>query len=182
MAKFKLTKAHQQMIALGLVILGGGGYLFFAWFWLPTSQSIKDTREKIEAVEKKIEKAKQQEARLPRLEAELLRLNDQAVEAERRLPKKKSVPDILVTVTALAEKQHVELLTFSPGGVVNKQFFVELNYPMTVRGSFHNIGKFFAAISLEERIFNVQNVVYSDPGSSGAMTVTFTLVSYQYKG
>jgi len=37
------------------------------------------------------------------LEKELVDLNQQAVEAERRLPKKKSTPDILVTVTELAK-------------------------------------------------------------------------------
>lgn len=183
MAQIKLTKQQQQMIFLAFVILGGGGYAFVAFFWLPISQKKTETRAKIEAVEAKIEKAQQQAARLPRLEQELLRLSEQAVEAEDRLPKKKSVPEILVTVSELATRNHVELVSFAPGPIAQKQYFSELNYPMSVKGSYHNIGKFFAAIALEQRIFNVQNVVYPTPsGGGGEMTVTFTLISYQYKG
>jgi len=47
---------------------------------------------------------------------------------------------------------------------------------VTVKGQFHNIGKFLAALSLEERIFNVSNVIYSEPvAGSGEMNVSFYL-------
>src|SRR5262249_15502696 len=137
----------------------------------------------IEAAEAKIDKARRQAARLPRLEAELVDLNQKAAEAELRLPKKKSVPDILVTISALAERHHVALTTFNPGSTATKQFCNELSYPVTVKGSYHNIGRSLAAVALEERIFNVQNVIYSDEsGDPPEMTVNFTLISYQYKG
>ena len=178
----KLTKQQQQMLGLGVLMLAGFGYSYVAFFWLPMSQKIKDSKAKIEVIEGKITKATQQAARLPRLREELKRLNTQAEEAELRLPKKKSVPDILTAIGGLAAKYHVDMVSFAPGPVANKQFFSELNYPMSVKGSYHNIGKFFAAVGLEERIFNIANVVYSAPDASGVMTVTFTLVSYQYKG
>jgi type IV pilus assembly protein PilO len=182
MAQIKLTKQQQQMIVAGILILGGFGYSYYTFFWAPIARKIEDTKATIEKVEAKINKAKQVSARLPRLEAELVRLNDQAVEAERRLPKKKSVPEILVTVGGLAEKNHVTLVSFTPGAIVAKQFFSELNYPISVKGSYHNIGRFLASIALEERIFNVQNVLYGEAAPDGTMTVTFTLISYQYKG
>ena len=39
-----------------------------------------------------------------------------------------------------------------------------------------------AAVALEERIFNVKDVIYPSAGADGEMTVTFTLLTYQYKG
>src|SRR4051812_41404112 len=119
MAKIKLTKQQQQIIAAGTVMTIAFGYSYVTFFWAPISAKIDDAKGKIEAVEAKIVKAQQQAARLPRLEAELVQLNEQAVEAERRLPKKKSVPDILVTVSGLATKHHVELISFAPGGASN---------------------------------------------------------------
>jgi Tfp pilus assembly protein PilO len=186
MAKFqiKLTKQQQQAIIAGVLGLGGFGYAYITFFWMPVSKKIEEAYKKSEEVQAKIERATKQAARLPRLEAELVQLNQMAVEAERRLPKKKSVPEILVAMTDLAQKANVHILTFTPGPA--KQggaSFMELNYPMQVKGSFHSIGKFLAAISLQERIYNVQNVVYGGASDAdGVMTVTFTLVSYQYKG
>jgi Tfp pilus assembly protein PilO len=179
----KLTKQQQQMIGLGVLILGGVGYSYFTFFWIPISKKIKKTSDDITAIESKIQKAQQQAGRLSFLQAELVRLNDQAVENEARLPKQKSVADILVTVSGLAEKNHIDLVSFAPGPTVNKPNFFELNYPVSVKGTYHSIGKFFASVALEQRIFNISNVNYGQPDqATGMMTVTFTLVSYQYKG
>jgi type IV pilus assembly protein PilO len=182
MANIKFSKKQQQALVVGVLLLGGFGYSYMSFFWSPVSQKIAEIKKKSEEVEAKIEKATRQAARLPRLESELLELNLQAIEGEKRLPKKKSVPEILVTVGFLAERHRVVLLNFTPGAQASKPFFVELSYPIVVRGSFHNVGRFFAALTLEERIFNLQGVVYSEPGESGDMQVTFTLISYQYKG
>lgn len=183
MANIKLTKEQQQYIVAGVLMTAALGYAYIAFFWLPISQKKAETRKKIEEVEAKIEKARRQAARLPRLEAELVDLNQRAEEAERRLPKKKSVPEILVTLSALSAKYRVTLMSFQPGSSSTKQFFNELGYPVRIRGSYHNVGKFLAAVAVEERIFNVQNVKYGEAsGDLGEMVVEFTLISYQYKG
>lgn len=178
----KLTKQQQQMIVAVVLGLGAFGYIYVAFFWIPISASIEENSKKIDEIEGKINNAKQVAARLPRLEMELKALNDKEAEAERRLPKDKDVPDILVKVGELAQDYNVKLQSFAPGGAAAKPFFVELSYPITVEGNFHNIGKFLAAISLEERLFNVQNVTYGTEDVNGMMVVNFTLVSYQYKG
>lgn len=178
----QLTKQQQQYVGAGVVafvvLLG----VYVKFFWLPISAAKAEARQKIAEIEAKIDKAKKQAARLDRLKDELNVLNEQAVQAEARLPRSKSVPDMLVTLSAVAQKQRVAILTFSPGPVKTQQYFMELNYPVTIRGSYHNIGRFLAALALEQRIFNVQNVTYPAPDGSGEMTVTFVLLSYQYKG
>lgn len=176
----KLTKDQQKYLAAAVVGVALFGFLYWKFFWSPISMKITEVRAKIEELDGKIARAKQQAARLPLLEKELVTLNEQAVEAEKRLPRTKSVPDILVTLSTLAQKNRVIVASFTPGAQKAQQYFTELNYPVQVRGSFHSIGKFLAALSLEERIFNVLNVTFS--GSGPDLTVTFTLVSYQYKG
>lgn len=176
----KLSKEQQKYIAVGVVATVAFLFLYWKVFWSPIAAKIEDTRAKIEELDGKIARAKAQAARLPQLEKELAVLAEQAVEAEKRLPKTKSTPDILVTVSSLALKSRVTVSSFSPGTMSQKQYFTELNYPVAAKGSFHSIGKFLAALALEERIFNVVNVQFA--GSGGELTVSFILVSYQYKG
>lgn len=182
MANIKLTKKQQQYLAVAIVLGGAACFAYFKFFWLPISKKISESKAALEDINGKIEKAKRQAARLPKLEQELVTLNQQALEAEKKLPKTKSVPDILVTLGQLGQRNRVLVQTFTPGASTSKQYFFELNYPVTIKGSFHNIGKFLAALALEERIFNVMNAVYSEPDSNGDMAVSFTLISYQYKG
>jgi type IV pilus assembly protein PilO len=178
----QLSKQQQQYLGAGAFLFVMGSVLYVRFFWLPISQKRADLTDQIAQIDAKIAKANAQASRLQRLQAELATLSQQAVEAEKRLPKTKSVPDVLVTLSGLASQNQVGIMSFSPGPQKSQQYFVELSYPMTVKGSFHNIGRFFAAVALEERIFNVKDVVYPGAGGDGEMTVTFTLLTYQYKG
>lgn len=178
----QLSKQQQQYLGAGAIFICLFGFLYVKFFWLPISQSKTELSDKIAQIEAKITKAEAQASRLKRLQDELASLNQQAVEAEKRLPKSKSVPEILLALSRLAQKGRVTIQSFSPGPQKSQQYFIELNYPMTVRGSYHNIGRFFAAVALEERIFNVKDVVYPAAGADGEMVVTFTLLTYQYKG
>ncbi|MBI5625292.1 MAG: type 4a pilus biogenesis protein PilO [Elusimicrobia bacterium] len=182
MALPKLTKQQQQMIAVGVVCVGGLGFLYVKFFWLPTSARIVAAETVIADLEKKIKTAKETAARRPQIEADLATLRTAAQEAEKRLPKTKSVPDILVTAQGLAKKHSVSLTSFSPGAQKAQQYYTELTYQLQVRGGYHSIGKFLAGLALEERLYNVSNVVYAAPDDKGQMQVSFILTSYQYKG
>src|SRR4051812_9557935 len=129
-SNIKLTKQQQQMLVAGVFGLGAFGYIYVAFFWLPISQRIEEAAKKVEEIEVKIDKAQQEAARLPRLQQQLKALSDEEAEAERRLPKERSVPDILVTLGEIAQQYDIELQSFSPGTTSNKQFFVELSYPV----------------------------------------------------
>ncbi|MBI2788158.1 MAG: type 4a pilus biogenesis protein PilO [Elusimicrobia bacterium] len=178
----QLSKQQQQYLGAGAVLFVVFIGLYVKFFWLPIAQAKAEATAKIEEIEAKIAKAKQQAARLERLQAEIASLNERAAEAEKRLPKTKSVPDILLTLSALAQKNRVIIQSFAPGPMKSQTYFTELQYPLSVRGSYHNIGRFLAALSLEERIFNVSGVNYPSADGVGDMTVTFMLLSYQYKG
>ena len=179
----QLSKQQQQYLGAAAFLFVVGSVVYVQFFWLPISREKADLTTKIEEIDGKIEKANKKAASLPRLQAELAMLNQQTAEAERRLPKTRSVPDLLVTLSNLAQQNRVTIQNFSsPGTQKSAQYFTELDYPMTVKGSFHSIGRFLAAIALEERIFNIKDVVYPAAGGDGEMTVNFILRTYQYKG
>jgi Tfp pilus assembly protein PilO len=178
----QLTKQQQQYLGAGAVLFVVFIGLYVKFFWMPIAAAKAEAAQKIAEIEAKIVKAKQQAARLERLQAEIASLNERAAEAEKRLPKTKSVPDILLTLSALAHKHRVIIQSFAPGPMRSQTYFIELQYPLSVRGSYHNIGRFLAALSLEERIFNISAVNYPAADAIGDISVTFTLLSYQYKG
>ena len=180
----QLSKQQQQYLGAGAVLFVVGAFVYMKFFWLPISQKKSDLTSQIADIETKISKAEAQASRLKRLQDELATLYQQAGEAERRLPKTKSVPDMLVSLSGLAQDNRVVIQSFSPGSQNSKlsAYFIELSYPMTVKGSFHNVGRFLAAVALEERIFNVKDVIFPAADGNGEMMVTFTLRTYQYKG
>jgi type IV pilus assembly protein PilO len=184
MAKLNITlsKQQQQALIVAVLFLGGGGYAYFRYFWNPISKRILENREKTKQVETQILKAKGQAARLPKIKEEVQVLNQQAAEAEKQLPKKKDIPAVIDTVSALSAKYNVRIQSFAPGGSSTSQYFIELPYTISLKGAYHDVARFFAAVALEQRIFNIRNVTYSEPDAESRLSVNFTLISYQYKG
>jgi Tfp pilus assembly protein PilO len=176
----KLTPDQQKLLFGSVVGLIGGGYAYIAFYWMPISAKIVDTGKQIEDVEKKIDEADKRAKQLHTLYEELVGLNEQADQAEKELPNEKAVADIFVSINDLAKDYDLSLQSFGAGKLTTQPFFSELSYAVTVKGTFHNIGKFLAKVSLETRIFNVKDVRYTEPDGSGQMPVTFTLLSYKY--
>ncbi len=183
----ELTKEQQQYLVFALLFFGGGGFTYVKYFWMPTSEKIKETTEKIEVVERKIQKAQRQAGRLNKIKKQLVRLNEEAEKVEKQLPQELDLPGVIDTISSLARKNNVGITSFGAPASSTRAHFKEITFSMNVTASYHDMGRFLASPALEERIYNARNVNYS-PGatttSSGDMqlSVTFQLVSYQYKG
>ncbi len=180
--KIKLTEKEQKMAFAAVLCFASLSYLYIAFFWLPIAHEKSDIQSKISLLDAKIADATRQAEKMPRLKSQIADLERQAAQISQQLPNRKAVGDILVTLSKLAGRYNISILNFAPGKKVIKPYFIELQYPIVIEGQFHDIGKFFAALSLGERILNIQDVSFgaADP-ETGLMHVSLTLLAYQYK-
>lgn len=178
----KLTPEQQKYVVAAVLLLGGGGFAYVRYFWLPVSEKIAETKKQIEEIEAKITKAKGQAVKLDKIKKDLAQLNADALEAERKLPKTPDLAGVIDVITALSRSSNIKIQVFSAGVSKSQAHFIETSYTLTASASYHELGRFLAAISLEERIFNVRGITYGAVDTEGKMAVTFQLVSYQYKG
>jgi type IV pilus assembly protein PilO len=178
----QLTKEQQQLVVAVALFAGGGGYAYFRYFLLPTAKSISETGKAIESIEEKIRTVQSQAVGLKKIEQEYNALQEKAKSAERRLPREEDLPAVIVTASALCRQSGLDLVSFTTGRPSPRDYFIEIPYAINLRGRYHDIGRFFATIALEERIFNVRGVVYGTPDTAGKMAVSFNLIAYQYKG
>jgi len=176
----KLSKEQQQYLVAGVLFVGGGGFAFFNYFWLPTSKQIVETEQKIKAIQAKILKAKGNAGKLDKIQKELALLNKKAEEAEKRLPKAEDFPTVVDTITDLAKKYNVELRSFSTGTSSDQTHFIVIKYKLNGSATYDDWGRFFASLALQERIYNVENVNFSPAGNG--VSVSFDLLTYKYKG
>lgn len=182
MAKIQLTKEQQQALVLAVLFLGGGGWAFFKYFWLPVSDEIGKTRKEIQRIDGEIKTAKTASVKRKKIQEELDKLKLQAEAAEKRLPQELDMPKVIETITDLTARHNVNLLTIAPGPPSTQAYFVEVPFMLSIQATYHDLGRFFAAIALEERIYSVRAVTFGAPDTAGIMSVAFTLISYKYKG
>ncbi|HVA66463.1 MAG TPA: type 4a pilus biogenesis protein PilO [Elusimicrobiota bacterium] len=180
--QLSLDKKAQQELAAA----GGGAFailsLYIWLLWLPLSGQIEAQRKNLSDVKAKIARATQEAQKKHRLDLDLAQLNQTAAEASQRLPQSKDIPAVLVAVSDLAAQHNVQLQSFVSKKEISKGFFNELDFSVSILGTYNDIGRFLAALSLQERIFNAADAVYGSPNTAGQIPAHFTLIAYQYKG
>ena len=182
--KLELTKEQQQILVAAVLGLGAFGYCYWAFFWSPLTDTINSTTEEIEKIDKDLATAKSVAGTLESIKTEIVRLNQQADEAEKRLPKKKEVANIVETLNDLGKQQHVNLMSIAPGATSNQALFVEVPYSISMQGSYHSIARFMAALAISERIFHERGLSINsanDPNSPYTINAGFTLVAFLYR-
>ena len=168
----------------GAVVFGGLFiYLYLFFFWLPTSKAIEENSQKVAAMESEISNAKKQKAKFKDLEATLVRLNAEREAAVKKLPSERRIPDLIRTVTTLSKKYKVNVTAITPAGQAKVEYFTKVNYSISLRGNYHDVGRFLTALGLEERILTSENLVLTaTPGAESSVNAQFTLAAYQYNG
>lgn len=184
MKNLQLTKEQIQKIAAAVVVGGLAVYSYVSYFWLPLSKKISENNAKIEAIDKDITNAKRQKEKFKDLEAELGSLRIEKEAAQKKLPAEKKFPDLLRTLTDLSKKYNISIQAINPAGSAQIEYFTKVSYSLSVRGTYHSLGRFVTAIGIQERILSIENITMSaSPGQDGStISANFTLVAYQYSG
>ena len=181
MKEIKLTKDQITQLVAGIFFMGIFGYFYVAHFWIPLSKKIGENTKKVATIEKKITRAKVKKAKYKTLEKKLAGLEIQKAAAQKKLPKEKKVPDLIRMLTYLGKKHNVSMSRISPSAAKKERYFTKVAYKISLTSDYHSFGRFLTALALEERILTMENVSIR-AGSNETISVSFTLISYQYSG
>jgi len=134
-------------------------------------------------MQRDIDNAKKQKAKFKNLEEKLVSLKLEREAAVKKLPSEKKIPDLIRTVTRLSKKYRVSVTAINPSGQAKVEYFTKVNYLISMKGNYHDIGRFLTALGLEERILTSENLIITGTvGTETSATGTFTLAAYQYNG
>ena len=152
----KLTLGGQLLVSvvLGAVIFGG-----FYFFWLSDAWKEEATKKaKREALQKEIRALEVTANKLQEFQREVQLLEAKLDTLKRILPPEKETPDLMRRVQALAAQSFLNVKTFTPTAVVQKEFYQEVPIKMELTGNYHNLGLFFDRVSRLSRLVNVKNL------------------------
>jgi len=179
----EINKEDLTKIIAGFLIGGFLIYLYVFYFWLPYSKKINNSKKEIEKIEKEIMNAKTIKAQFHNLQEKLSQLEVEKQNAQKKLPKEKKLPDLLNTIKKISDRYSVKIISINMQASTREQYFTKVNYSLSVKGNYHNIGRFFTAIACEERILNIENLTLSQIAEGNNTCVAnFNLAAYQYGG
>ncbi len=177
----KLPKNQQYaaVVVLALAIAGG-----FYYFWYA------DKAVELEGLQKNLAKLNQEiqelnvvKANLPALEKEVEQLSLRLAQLRRILPPAKETPDLMKRLASLASQANLKIRSFTPGAVVQRDFYQEWPIEIQVDGTYPNLATFFDRVGRLPRIVNIGNLragVAAKPTFSQTMTAQYTAMTYVY--
>lgn len=177
----KIKMPIRVLILVGTIILLAG--LFAYLIYLPKTEEIKQTTEKIAGLTQKLKTAKRRARKLKQFEAEMAQVDTQFKEALKLLPNKKEIPKLLRNITQLGTDSRLQFHLFSPQRERAKDFYMEIPVAIQVSGNYHDVAVFFDRVGGMERIVNILNVSMQPVGQrSTTLTTTCDAVTYRFKG
>ena len=143
---------------IGLVLAVGLYYGANRALLKPKKQQLATMETRLTDLRAQIQEGQTAQRQLPRFREEVRQLELQLDRLLRILPARRNTPDLLRRVRALAEQGDFDLLRFTPGGLVEREFYSEYPISMSLEGDYHNLALFFEQVSRFPRIMNIDNL------------------------
>jgi len=144
--------------AVGLMV---GALVYGGLHWLTLSGQKEDLASQethLAELQRKIQEGRAAQAQLPRFREEVRQLELELDQLLRILPARRNTQDMLRRIRALTEQGDFDLLRFTPGGEIDRDFYSEWPITINLLGTYHNLALLFDRVSRFSRIVNVENL------------------------
>jgi len=155
----RLRKLPQsQRIALLVLISAAvvGAYVYL--FYLPARETLERLGAQQLELQRKLSEVRSVAANLPAFQARLTELEVELKTALRQLPNSKELPGLLTDISSRGKNAGLEFKAFRPRDEVPREFYAEVPIEIEFNGGFHEIARFFDALSKLPRIVNVADL------------------------
>jgi len=177
-------KPWWQGAAVGAIV--AGALVAAAWYFMidPKNNEIAAQSRKLAELQVQIQEGRAAKQKLPQFREEVRRLELDLDKLLRILPARRNTPELLRRIRQLTEQGSFDLLRFTPGNFVDKDFYSEWPINIRLNGSYHNLALFFDRVGRFSRIINIENLkVATIPNSpkGHSINATFTAKTFVYR-
>lgn len=168
--------------ALCAAALVAGGYFLYPNF-KGKYQELERKEARLSELQVKIQEGRAAKQKLPQFREEVRRLELELEKLLRILPARRNTPELLRRIRQLTEQGNFELLKFTPGNFIDREFYSEWPITVNLQGSYHNLALFFDRIGRFSRIINIENLKITPSTGTGPHTIfaRFVAKTFIYK-
>ena len=168
------------ILILILAILFG---LFYYFFYMPKTEEVASLKSQIRKLDQQLVQKRKLVRNLKQFKEEFTLLRKKLDESLRQLPNKEMIDKILMDIARFERKENLESIFFKPKKEVKRDFYAVVPVQIQVRGTYHQIGKFFEDIINLPRIVNVKGYKFYKPKAIegiSVLTADCAIETYRY--
>jgi type IV pilus assembly protein PilO len=149
-------------IGVGLVaLLLGTAYYYFVY--TEKGQRINGLQHEIREMRQTRDEHQKIAETLEEFRERVAKLDQQFEAAKTLLPERREIPELLAQISKLGIQAGLEFTLFKPEPEVKQEFYADVPVSVEVRGTFHEVVRFFDMVGKLPRIVNVTNFAIRDP-------------------
>lgn len=170
-------------LIVGLLVAGAIFALCHYLLFKPMKEEIAGLESRLDQLQIQIQEGRSAQARLPQFREKVRQLELELDKLLRILPARLNTQEILRNVRTLAEQGDFDLKVFTPGQMIDRDFYKEWPIRITLDGQYHNLATFFDKIRRYPRIFNVENLqvqALREQRGAHTLTTSFTVKTFVY--
>jgi type IV pilus assembly protein PilO len=152
----KLTPAKKVGVTAGIVLLAA--LVDYQFFYSDAAARIVSARAHETDLQDEMSGYQRRRGEYLGFRAELADLQKEQRELLRALPKRAEIPSFLASVQEQAELVGLEVLNVDIGQEAPQDLYLRIPVKMEVRGTYHQVARFFRNVSELQRIVNVENL------------------------
>jgi type IV pilus assembly protein PilO len=171
-------------VAAGVVV--AAAIVAAVWYFMiePKNKEIAEKERQLAGLQVKIQEGRAAKQKLPQFREEVRRLELELDKLLRILPARRNTPELLRRIRQLTEQGNFDLLRFTPGNFIDKDFYSEWPIAIRLNGTYHNLALFFDRVGRFSRIINIENLaVTATPNSAKghSISASFTAKTFVYR-
>lgn len=140
------------------IIVLGGMYLWYQQFYEPIRSELRVLQNKKETKQDTLRVVQALKPQLAQLRQELIGAQSKLDSLKSIFPDQKEIPKLLREITAVAHASGITTTKFNPLPDVEREYYVENRYNISVRGGYHDLADFFAFLANFTLIINLSSV------------------------
>ena len=138
----------------------------------------------LSGLQAKIQEGRAAQQQLPRFREEVRQLELELDKLLRILPARRNTPELMRRIRTLTEQGDFNLLRFTPGQYIERDFYSEWPIAINLEGTYHNLAQFFERVGRFSRIINIEDLqvaVLTGGDSDHTISASFKAKTFVYK-
>lgn len=155
-----------KKVGLTAALIGLAALVDYQFFYSDAAARAESARAQQADLQTEIDGYRRQRGEYLTYRAELRALESEQRDLLLALPKRAEIPTFLASVQEQAELVGLEVLNVGIGAETPQDLYLRIPVKMEVRGTFHQIARFFRNVSELQRIVNVEDLQLQPDGST----------------
>jgi len=164
-----MSRRGQWGVILALCVVMA--VVFYIYIWQSNAESLTRVRAEISAARLEINRTQRIAERLDELLADLERLEERLETLSIILPPAAETDELLRRVEAAASDSNLDVLRTSFEDPIPHDFYAEKPFSLDVRGTYHDLARFFDRVGKFARIINIDQVNISALDTAGTDSI-----------